>query len=377
MAFIRASVVTKPDLTVGKVLGDGTQGLSSYPFKPVADFSANAPTHWHCPCALANWEYAQVYQFQNGWQADVESLAGLQFTAHYDKRLSATVQLVSRADNGTRTDYVPTVDWAYVTWKPTENWTLQAGRKRIPFSTYSDYLYIGYAFPWVRAPQEVYGYQIYAYDGFNVAYQHYIGDSDWVFNNNIWWGNKTNRHDAFSTLFDFGAPTNHEWSNIFGDWASVTNGPIEIRAVMTTYHESIWQQNSDGTHAQISDKVFTRVKGASANVDYKNFVVRTEISQISQNPGTDYKFNVDIYLASIGYRIGPVLPLFTQARYSFETTTVTPREGQTTRSVGLRWDFHKNMALKVQYDLTRDHSEYPVPFIGDSKLIAVSLQGVF
>jgi len=33
--------------------------------------------------------------------------------------------------------------------------------------------------------------------------------------------------------------------------------------------------------------------------------------------------------------------------------------------------------LKLQYDVSRDESQYSTPFFGDSKLLSISLQGVF
>ena len=52
-------------------------------------------------------------------------------------------------------------------------------------------------------------------------------------------------------------------------------------------------------------------------------------------------------------------------------------EGRNTRYLSLRWDVKRNMALKLQYDVTKDKSDYSYPFFGDSKLLSVSLQGVF
>ncbi|PTT89430.1 hypothetical protein DBR42_07815, partial [Pelomonas sp. HMWF004] len=122
---------------------------------------------WQCPCAMQNWEYVGVYEKRKGWQADQESLLGLQGTVRFGDSLSATAQVLSRPGNF---NYRPTVDWAYVSWNVSDKWTLQAGRKRIPLYYYSDFLYIATAYPWIRPPADVYGWPIYAYDGANAAY---------------------------------------------------------------------------------------------------------------------------------------------------------------------------------------------------------------
>jgi len=60
-----------------------------------------------------------------------------------------------------------------------------------------------------------------------------------------------------------------------------------------------------------------------------------------------------------------------------EPTTAASVEGRNTSMFSVRWDFMKNTALKVQYDISKDHSEYPYPFLGDSNILSVSLQGIF
>jgi hypothetical protein len=34
-------------------------------------------------------------------------------------------------------------------------------------------------------------------------------------------------------------------------------------------------------------------------------------------------------------------------------------------------------AAEIQYDISKDKSEYSYPFFGDSKVLSISLQGVF
>ena len=80
--------------TVGKVLSGDTQ-----PFALTGN--------WNCPCAIANWEYVGVYEKSKGWQADQESLIGLQGTLHFGDALSATAQVLARPNNF---NFRPTLD---------------------------------------------------------------------------------------------------------------------------------------------------------------------------------------------------------------------------------------------------------------------------
>ncbi|WP_214279268.1 hypothetical protein, partial [Escherichia coli] len=62
-----------------------------------------------------------------------------------------------------------------------------------PLYYYSDFLYIGTAYPWVRPPADVYGWPIYAYDGMNAAYTGQWGGI--TVDANLWAG-RFDRRDA-------------------------------------------------------------------------------------------------------------------------------------------------------------------------------------
>lgn len=190
------------NLTGAKVLSGSALG-SSAPW---------SYQQYKCPCAIQNWEYAGVYEREKGWQFDQESLIGIQVKKDFSRTLSATAQLVSRALNpnsGAR----PTIDWAYLSWQPAVDspWTFQAGKFRIPLYYYSDYLYIGYAYPWVRPAPDVYGWPIYSYNGANASYRTQLGASDWATTLHGWVGSYTQRNDAYDTRLYYSLPTNESW----------------------------------------------------------------------------------------------------------------------------------------------------------------------
>jgi hypothetical protein len=352
------------NITGAKVLNGSAQG-SSTPW---------TYQQWKCPCSIQGWEYASVYQKDKGFQLDQESLAGVQFRKEFSPTLSATAQIVARAQNpnaGSR----PTVDWAYVTWSPSTDsaWTFQAGRQRIPLYYYSDYLYIGYAYPWVRPAPDVYGWPIYAYDGVNATYKTQLGSSDWAMTASAWAGSFTQKDDAYNTKIYYTTPTNESWKKIIGSWVAINNGVFDVRAMLMHHNDSIWQENA-GVRTDILDHQSTRIMGLSANMDYKNWLIKTEVDRFEQVDLSKGINNVYKYLlAGVGYTYGNWTPMYTFSRYR---TIAAPIEGRNSQYLSLRWDFMKNTALKVQYDISKDKSEYPYPFFGDSKLLSISLQGV-
>ena len=331
---------------------------------------------WKCPCTIQGWEYGAVYEKDKGFQFDQESLIGFQIKKDFSQTLSATAQLVSRALNpndGSR----PTIDWAYLTWQPSadSSWTFQAGKFRIPLYYYSDFLYIGYAYPWVRPAPDVYGWPIYSYNGGNVSYRTQLGASDWAATVLAWTGSYTQKNDAYDTKIYYTTPTHESWKNIYGASVTANNGIFDVRGMMMWYKDSLWQDNPDGTRNTFIDSQATRIMGVSANMDYKNWLVKAEVDRYEQIDASKGLNNVYKYaLVGVGYQYGAWLPMYTVSRYR---TITEPIEGRDTQNVSLRWDFRKNMALKVQYDISKDKSNYAYPFFGDSKLLSVSLQGTF
>lgn len=379
LALLIASHAGAIDLTAdGSLKMTGFYSLTGAKVMSGSALGSSTPwtyQQWNCPCTIQTWEYAAVYEKREGFQFDRESLLGVQFKNDFSPTLSATVQLVMRAQNPNRGSR-PTVDWAYLTWQPAadSNWTFQAGKFRIPLYYYSDYLYIGYAYPWVRPAPDVYGWPIYAYNGANVSYRTQLGQSDWAATFHAWTGGYTQHDDAYDTLIYYTTPTNESWKKIMGASVTANNGVFDVRLMYMRYKDTLWQ-GSGASRVNLIEDQSTKIMGASINMDYKNWLVKTEVDRYEQVDASKGLNGIYKYaLAGVGYQYGAWTPMFTMSRYR---TVLEPIEGRNTRYLSLRWDFMKNTALKAQYDISKDKSHYSYPFFGDSKLISVSLQGIF
>jgi hypothetical protein len=141
-----------------------------------------------------------------------------------------------------------------------------------------------------------------------------------------------------------------------------------------TYKDTLWQDGATGPVTLI-DRQRTRIKGISVNMDYQDWLVRSEVDRYEQvDPGKGLNGVYKYALFGVGYQIGAFTPMLTYSRY---TTVAEPIEARSTKYASLRWDFRKNMAFKAQYDISKDKSHYSYPFFGDSKLLSLSLQGTF
>jgi hypothetical protein len=91
------------------------------------------------------------------WSGHVDSRLGGQVDLAFDARWSAVVQVVTEQsfDHG----YRPRVEWANIKYQVKPELALRVGRIALPMFIAADYRKVGYAYPWVRTPLEVYGVQ--------------------------------------------------------------------------------------------------------------------------------------------------------------------------------------------------------------------------
>jgi hypothetical protein len=85
-----------------------------------------------------------------------DSLFALQLDARLGAQWSATVQvkLAPSMKSDRRWDLTPT--WAFVAWRPADDWLLRAGRLRMPLYLYSESMDVGVAQDMARLPHEMY-----------------------------------------------------------------------------------------------------------------------------------------------------------------------------------------------------------------------------
>lgn len=95
-----------------------------------------------------------------------DSVFGLQVSASLSDKTSIVGQLISRGSD----DYQTELSWAYVSYAASKNLTLSLGRFRTPFYTYSAFIEVGYAYPWIAPSSDVYSIQLDNIDGVDAVY---------------------------------------------------------------------------------------------------------------------------------------------------------------------------------------------------------------
>ena len=319
-----------------------------------------------CPCVIANYEHGTTYDNRH-WDLKQESLAGLQLRYQLDDKLSATVQAVSRASENMKLD----VDWAYLSYDVTPDTTVHVGRRRLPIYAFSDSVYIGYSLPWIRVPQDIYGWEVGAFNGVTVTHRKSI--ADWALTASVFAGKESTRKNLeMQRIYYNGARVDDAWKHILGANLDLSNDIFGVRLIymqnsidVTSYPAGEEPQSVIGTRQ--------RVMGISASVDYENFLFRGEANTFMR-PSQDFRSKS--WTASVGYKIGDFTPLLGFSKYTEKLTAgYTALQIDNTRFAALRWDFRKNMDLKLQWDSVIDRSA--VPFSGSGKAVSLALDAVF
>ncbi|WP_206485667.1 porin [Thalassotalea sp. G2M2-11] len=310
------------------------------------------------PTFLADYPIVSAYEEQ--WSFKPESLFGLQFSADLMDGLSVTGQVVSRGAD----DFDTQLEWAYLSYELNDNWTFQAGKKRLPLFYYSDFYDVGFAYVWMRPPADTYTWQVFNYNGVNALY---FGEwGDWTVNGNLYFGREDSRENRLLSQFFFLEPTREIWKDIMGGVINLSNDWLEVRLTHMSYTNERYiggvQSTWDGSNERDG-----KFYGISANADWGNVFILTELNRL------DLGGNLDTGMVTLGYRADNIIPYVGYSRFKEDASD---GENHNSTFIGLRWDFHPSAAFKVQYDDVEDKS-FELAVAGDSKSLTFGIDIVF
>ena len=291
-----------------------------------------------------------------------DSKFGLQVTADVAENMQAVAQILASAEDD---NYSMDIEWAYLDYTASESTSIRAGRIKQPVFLISDYLEVGYAYPWIRPPAEAYSNMpVDSIIGMQLLYQTRIGDMNFGFQ--PYFGSNTEGVPGQATV------------NFFADNYVGMALRLENRAF--TFQVSTFQTdvstvdsadnfNSEGT---------ATLSVASLSWDIANFVGYSEYTtrDIEADTGTlGSGFNAvpfdalfsdqDGYYVTLGYRMGKYLPHVTFATIDSDPSGAFdpnfggpgvpgPSQGARQESItlGLRYELNDSAALKMEYQTT-------------------------
>lgn len=311
--------------------------------------------------------------YDSGVSFSEKSLIAVQADYGFSSTLSASVQFLLHTDQDRKSG----VEWLYLTYAPVEDWQFNVGRLRTPFLKYSDVIDVGFAYPWINAPQQLYSSYIFSqYEGANSRYRATYGDA--VVDFEVYYGGYKDN------LISSGIDVEVEVDELYGGVIEVNYGGFQLRTATITgpkvetsideiapLIQGLKAAGFDdiAERFEINDSASAFLLGAS--YDTLNWYLSGEWMKVSSD--IDVLANLESFYVSYGYYYESVLfhityaasnqsintventipvgvtPALDQLYYTVEElNSYFPTDDLDTWTLGARWDVKTNVALKAE-----------------------------
>lgn len=328
-----------------------------------------------------------------------ESLFAVQIDADLNERVTAVGQVLARGQD----DFDAELAWAYAKVDLGHGFSAKFGRQRTPLYRYSDFLDVGYAYPWVRPPVAMYNQPWSNNDGVSLSHTANIGN---------WYSQVQAIYGEFEGDAQFdNTPRKAKLEKLTGvAWDMEYNEWLSLRAAYFQGDVTIAGSSLDQLvpaltgigQAGLAERLdYSADKGTFLNtgfrIDKANWLVVGEYAKIniedSVLDGADrrdwylsaaYRLNtVTPYVvvgrrdASINNEIPNTLPAALPATHPLRLAVAAARASQQRdevfQSVGVRWDFADKVALKADYS----KFDSDVATTADADLVSAALVFTF
>ena len=310
----------------------------------------------------------ELYGYDDDFSFTNESLAALQVKSDLGDKLSVTAQLLGRGAE----DWDVEFEWAFLSYDLTDNLRVNAGRLRMPFYKYSDFLDVGYAYDWLRVPASVYGLGFNSIEGASFLYTSSLGNYD--SNVQVVLGTQSDTLGSGSNILD------GQIDNVTGVAWELSQDSHSFRAAYFRGKATFSGDGLDGFTSQLSGLGLAGLAqaidikdetawfmGLGFSLDKNNWVV---VSEVTKSEVQDSYLSQSLsYYASVGHRFDNITPFISFEKddntaqteiyaglptssplYAPVASLVNSQElERNSFNVGVRYDFHPSAAFKAQY----------------------------
>ena len=324
------------------------------------------------------------------WHAGIDTKLGGQVNAQFNEQFSAVLQVVveRQEDNA----WTPAIEWANIQYQLNDNFSIRLGRTVLAAFMVSDTRLVGYANPWIRGPQELYQIvPITNMDGLDAAYTLDFGDwrntlqltygqtdqdliidgelrarDAFMFSNTLEYDYATFHLTYITANIDLDTPESNALFNAYDELG-------EALALIPGQDDAAAQASAISGSYALSDAPI-EVYSAGLRLEPGNWLFMAEWARVTEANALS---KADAWYTTLGYRFNSVTPYLTLAEVNADTpqesgvttsgipaplaaATDTLNAGldqflsqashaQKSISLGIRWDFISNAALKLQY----------------------------
>ncbi len=310
---------------------------------------------------------------------ETDTRFGLQITSKIADNASVVAQILGK---GTQSNFNAVVEWAYVDYEFNKYVSLHAGKIKQPVYLVNDYVEVGYAYPWIRPPSEVYylNNPLNTVNGAELLFSFPVGKGQLSFQPYIG-SNRDNIPNSGGTGY-------FEAEGIAGIDIKYSAPGFLIHASdfhcrkVNTFGGFVADAPLLGPGAQVNVNLNgvgeCNVAATGFNFDMSNVVVYAEWQKRTTTEKLSRAFgDTTAWYTTVGYRMGKWLPHLTFASIDGKASTyydpstgagaVTAGPGptytpgvntfnfpvpiQTSVTAGLRYEVNDSSALKMEYSV--------------------------
>ncbi|QKE64805.1 hypothetical protein HNE05_16090 [Aquipseudomonas campi] len=298
-------------------------------------------------------------QTNDSWRGDQLSKFGAQLTYGVTDTVGLTLQTTAKAYSD---EWKANLEWAYLSWQSTDNLMLRFGRLRTPVYMYSESIDVGFAYPWLRLPDEVYSQvQLSNYEGADLVYNLPLSFATVSFQ--VAGGAAKNRdYYLYDDEFDI------DYDNVFG--ASVSLATNDYGTLRVGYTEADIETDISGSFVDIFGNPSSATllaldkdtgKFTSIGYQYDNGTWLTANEWTSRVIENDNAHSTDSFYLMGGRRFGDFLTHVTYAQLDEDDGR------QNSWTLGLNYNILPTVVLKGEYKRVDTNGGYDGVFVRDAQ----------
>ena len=289
---------------------------------------------------------------------DNDSKFGLQVTADVADNMQVVSQILAA---GSDENFDLDVEWAYLDWVINDTYSLRGGKVKEPVFLISDYIEVGYAYPWIRPPQEVYrnnpintinGFEALVQldvGGMGLTIQPYLGSNSEAVPNQP--GLIFDAENFFGASIQLASRNFTVQVSFLDTDVAVSGATGVVETTSTTGFGNPVPFSSEGTATLTSVGVSTDVSNFVAYAEYVTRDIENTTLAGASAPMDALFPDQDAWYVTVGYRMGKLLPHLTIANSEAEplnSPTANPGVSQDSITLGVRYEINDSAALKFE-----------------------------
>lgn len=340
-------------------------------------------------------DLSQPYGVSDQWSGKIDSVLGVQANYRLHDKVEAVAQAVSRY--GAEDNFKPELSWAFLKYEPDARLSVRGGRIGTDFFMGADSRLIGYSYLPVRpSPDFFFTLMLSYFDGMDVQVAKPMGEG--VARAKLYVGHAREKIPVLNDILDFdGSPlvggfVDYQqgawmWRANYGQLRSSSElpGMGTLLSALNQYSAALHLPSAQAAADDLAMKdKFIHYYSLGMLYDEGPLQIQAMVNRIHKDFASAKSTESGMFL--LGYRIGAVTPFAGYSWTNAQDKSVDTGLGrvigpnavddgilrfieashvqQNTVTLGLRWDFQRNMALKIQADMVRGAPSSVFPYRG-------------